>query len=107
MAVIYQWTVEEVDEDGDIQDVSFWDGPTDCLKQMRSPPPNGSHYEWGVRREQDGAFGIDYTYAYVESQALPDCFVDSLGYDTTRVPKRIHALLSNALANHPAIAQTV
>ena len=99
MAVTYEWTVEEVDEHGDIQDVSFWDTPIQCLVHMRFAPSDGRHYEWGIKRQEFNSRSPfdNFTYAYIESHTLPEHFSDTAGNDATRVPARFHAALAKAV----------
>lgn len=81
--VIYEWSVETVDENGDIIDSSFWDEkPTEPLEQNQKLCL--------IRNEGNEIDGVtDRLWAYVENGKLPEYFTDSNDCIVSiKVPKR-------------------
>ena len=94
----YEWLVEEVSdgdtdehEDGEVLEVYHEDTAEQMFAHMKTPPPAGTRYEYGLSRNvwsiTEGL--IDRTWCYVEDGELPDMFSDSGGADVTPVPKRL------------------
>jgi len=80
--IAYEWTAEQVDHHGDIQDVDF----QDRLKELDTI----TRYQFVdiavVKNTGDEANGItDRTWAYVEGGVLPTHFKDG-----SKVPQRFH-----------------
>ncbi len=86
--IIYEWTVENIDEDGDIQDSHFADTITDVLLMIDEDYPRN---DIGlIRKEGNDADGVqEIYYAYLKDGKLPDVFTDSGGNDVgIKVPSR-------------------
>lgn len=69
--VIYEWSIETVDEHGDIIDSSFWD-------ELPKEPLEENQRLCLVRNEGNETDGLtDRLWAYVVDGKLPEYFTDS------------------------------
>jgi len=80
--ITYEWTAEQIDQHGDIQDSDYQDN----LKSLDTI----ARYQFVdiglVKNTGDEANGItDRTWAYIESETLPTHFMDG-----SKVPQRFH-----------------
>lgn len=80
---IYEWTVEEIDDNGDIVDSDFYDefpGLPECGKDIGV-----------VCYDLGGRF-----WAYVDDGELPQYFEDAFGRKGPKVPARFHSAIKTA-----------
>lgn len=97
MPVTYEWVVEWVDANDDIEAVDHANTAAQAIKTMQDALDPGWRYEWGVVRnvwaKDDPDDLRDRQWAYVDDGKLPDEF-DGGG----KVPARLRAELRKALA---------
>ena len=88
-STVYEWVIEEIDADGNIEDVDHRDTRAEAEASVKGLP---GRYDIGLTRdvfcEFDGL--IDRTWAYVQADGtLPAYFSDSGGGETRhKVPAR-------------------
>lgn len=92
--IIYEWTLEELDPDGDIIDSDFSDTLT---FDDYDPDIHALGLVRNTGNDRDGV--TDRLWAYVKNGELPVYFADSMGVDSSlRVPQRFHDELFNYLS---------
>jgi hypothetical protein len=90
----YEWTLEEINEDGDIIDSDF----NDKLSNFNKANLDGKDLGL-VRNEWSDENGLEYRYwAYVKNGKLPETFEDGAGHKISiKVPKKFHKELKQYL----------
>lgn len=85
--VAYEWTVETVDEHGDITDTCAWDSYAEAQKRAALERASGTRVEIALTRiVGDEIEGLqDRQYAYLEGGKLPERFDGG-----AKVPRRFH-----------------
>jgi len=97
--VVYEWTTEAIDADGDIVDSSFFDKLLDVSKDDFESNEVGL-----VKNEGDEANGLeDRFWAYIKDGKLPEYFADGGGHTVDiKVPQKYHKELSDYLKKQTA-----
>lgn len=82
----YEWTIEAVNKDGDIEDVDHADSKDDALKLAKATKAHSVN----VCLVRDSGPRLETRmWAYLKNGVLPATFSDSEGCDTgVKVPKR-------------------
>jgi hypothetical protein len=89
---LYEWDLEHLNEDGDIEDHDFADKLEDLPKDEKG--------DLVLVRDVFIFEGLcDRTWAYVENDTLPEYFKDSYGVECEKVPKRFHEEFQQYLKN--------
>ena len=88
--VAYEWIVEFLADDGDIEETTQWDSYADAVKCQLE----GGKSDLGLVRDfwyDDGTL-VSREWAYVKDGKLPEYFGDGLGNDAggSKVPQRFH-----------------
>lgn len=89
--IAYEWTIEEIDEHGDIVDNDFRDDYASAASVAASMRLSGTKVEIGLVRNSinDRDENIeDRQWAYLKDGKLPDRFQTSGGRDGAKVPKK-------------------
>jgi hypothetical protein len=93
MTVVYEWDVETIDLNGDIQDHDHRNTYAEVLSvSMRAPPVSGEKHAIVLVRDDDNG----RSWAYMENGKLPEYFEDAYQQEVAKVPKRFHAEVARA-----------
>ena len=98
--VYYEWTVDHINSDEDIEDADF----SDTVEGLRPHTWEGDplySVDYGVVRDQEDG---TRTWAYVRKGKLQEHFHDAMGEPQTKVPQRFHAELAKYLKARQAEA---
>ena len=100
MPVVYEWDAETVSNDGygDVLDHSHRDTALSALQDIDECDKLNMRLVL-VRDVWEDCRGLtDRTWAYVDGDKLPERFADAYGQEQTKVPKRCHSELRDAIA---------
>lgn len=86
----YEWTVEFIDEHGDIVDSEFWDTYEQAMSH--AIPDAGCTVDIGVVRDRstDEEGQVCRSWAYLEDGKLPEYFENAYGRQIAKVPAKFH-----------------
>ena len=93
--VVYEWFVEEVDQYGDIDNVSHFPTLAEIMQYVADiESQEGWTIQIGIVRDYcfdgDGWSGSDRSWAYFKNGKLSEYFLDTNGDETIKVPKRFY-----------------
>jgi len=93
MTVYYEWDVEEIDENDDIQDHYHCDSYASAKAINEAVPAEGTSMTSCIVlvRDDDNTRTGCRSWAYLEDGKLPEYFEDAHGVEIAKVPKRFHA----------------
>jgi hypothetical protein len=92
MTVYYEWDVEEVDENEDIQNHNHTSSYTKAKEVAAIPNEGGIISRIVLVRDDDNC----RSWAYMEDGKLPEWFEDAYGAEVAKVPKRFIKEVENA-----------
>lgn len=89
----YEWIVETLDEDGNVEDVAHWATYAEALVWAATLQQQERDVDVGLywrKVDDDDPFFFDEAWAYIDEGSLPVFFEDAYGVQKTKVPQRFH-----------------
>ena len=90
MSVSYEWLVEVIDVNGDIEDVRHYDSAIDMIADVANEQATGHSVNYGLVRDAFSNMGIGCrSWAYVKDGKLSNVTFDAGDIEIASVPKRL------------------